>query len=216
MSLSQATLRRVGNRIILEGAEDIFIFKEPTLKPEDVEEKEEMVTELVEEVNELPSFKIETPEEEDYVPITKVELTETISRRLEEQSSANKQRNLRTFAIAASILIAVGVSIGIFMLQSTEEKPALATRQPASGQQKAAIAKPKLPVISESARQQQELKLKQEAEKRHNSLLEEWKKKISALEAQLGSTTSETVNNSQAVTSETVNIQESTTPQAGE
>jgi CRP-like cAMP-binding protein len=205
MSLSQATLRRVGNRIILEGAEDIFIFKEPTLRPEDVEEKEETVTELVEEVNELPSFKIETPEEEDYVPITKVELTETISRRFEEQSSANKQRKLRTFAIAASILIAIGVSAGIFMLQTTEKKPALATRQPASSQQKATIAKPKLPVISESARQQQEQKLKQEAEKRHNSLLDEWKKKISALETQLGSTTTETVN-----------TQEATNPQGGE
>jgi CRP-like cAMP-binding protein len=211
MSLSQATLRRVGNRIILEGAEDIFIFKEPTLKPEDVEEKEETVTELVEEVNELPSFKIETPDEEDYVPITKVELTETISRRFEEQSSANKQRNLRTFAIAATILITIGVGAGIFMLQTTEKKPALATRQPANSQQKAAIAKPKLPVISESARRQQEQKLKQEAEKRHNSLLEEWKKKISALEAKIGSTTNETVNDSQAV-----NIQESTNPQAGE
>jgi hypothetical protein len=176
-----------------------------------VEEKEETVTELVEEVNELPSFKIETPDEEDYVPITKVELTETISRRFEEQSSANKQRNLRTFAIAATILITIGVGAGIFMLQTTEKKPALATRQPANSQQKAAIAKPKLPVISESARRQQEQKLKQEAEKRHNSLLEEWKKKISALEAKIGSTTNETVNDSQAV-----NIQESTNPQAGE
>jgi hypothetical protein len=134
-----------------------------------------------------------------------VELTETISRRFEEQSSANKQRKLRTFAIAASILIAIGVSAGIFMLQTTEKKPALATRQPASSQQKATIAKPKLPVISESARQQQEQKLKQEAEKRHNSLLDEWKKKISALETQLGSTTTETVN-----------TQEATNPQGGE
>lgn len=216
MSLSQATLRRVGNRIILEGAEDIFIFKEPTLKPEDVEEKEETVTELVEEVNELPSFKIETPEEEDYVPITKVELTETISRRFEEQSSANKQRNLRTFAIAATVLIAIGVGAGIFMLQPAEKKPALATRQPVDSQKKAAIAKPKLPVISESARRQQEQKLKQEAEKRHNSLLEEWKKKISALETKIGSTTTEAASDSQAVSPETVTIQEPTNPQAGE
>jgi CRP-like cAMP-binding protein len=216
MSLSQATLRRAGNRIILEGAEDIFIFKEPTLKPEDVEEKEETVTELVEEVNELPSFKIETPEEEDYVPITKVELTETISRRFEEQSNASKQHQRRTFAIAASVLIAIGVGIGIFMLQPTEKKPAIAARHPVDSQQKAAIAKPKLPVFSESARRQQEQKLKQEAEKRHNSLLEEWKKKISALETKIGSTVSETTSDSQPVTSETMNTQEPANPQAGE
>ena len=216
MSLSQATLRRVGNRIILEGAEDIFIFKEPSLKPEDVEEKEETVTELVEEVNELPSFKIETPEEEDYVPINKVELTETMSRRFEEQSNANKQRKRHTFAIAASILIAIGVGVSLFILQPAEKKSALAARHGVDSQQKATIAKPKLPVISDSARRQQEQKLKQEAEKRHNSLLEEWKKKISALETQLGSTNTETVNDTQAVTSESENIQDATNPQVGE
>jgi CRP-like cAMP-binding protein len=216
MSLSQATLRRAGNRIILEGAEDIFIFKEPTLKPEDVEEKEETVTELVEEVNELPSFKIETPEEEDYVPITKVELTETISRRFEEQSSVNKQRKRHTFTIAASILIAIGVGVSIFMLQPAEKKPALAARHAVDSQQKAAIAKPKLPVISESARHAQEQKLKQEAEKRHNSLLEEWKKKISALETKIGSTITETASDSQSVTPEPIDKQEPTNPQSGE
>ena len=198
MSLSQATLRRVGNRIILEGAEDIFIFKEPTLKPEDVEEQEESVTELVEEVNELPSFKIETPEEEDYVPITKVELTETISRKFEEQSSATKQRNMRTFAIAASVLIAIGIGVSLFMFQPSEKTPALATGQPVDGQQKAAIAKPKLPTITDSARKQQEQKLKLEAEKRHNSLLEEWKKKISALESTLGTSMTDTPSEPQA------------------
>ena len=216
MSLSQATLRRAGNRIILEGAEDIFIFKEPTLKPEDVEEQEESVTELVEEVNELPSFKIETPEEEDYVPINKIELTETMSRRFEEQTNANKQRNRHTFAIAASILIAIGVGVGIFMLQSTEKKPALATRHTVDTQQKAAIAKPKLPAISDRARQQQEEKLKQEAEKRHNSLLEEWKKKISALETQISSTITETTGNSQPVTAEPQETPALTNPQSGE
>jgi len=216
MSLSQATLRRVGNRIILEGAEDIFIFKEPTLKPEDVEEKEETVTELVEEVNELPSFKIETPEEEDYVPINKVELTETMSRRFEEQSSANQQRKRHTFAIAASILIAIGVGVGIFILQPTEKKPALAGRQAVDSQQKATIAKPKLPVISDSARNQQEQKLKQEAEKRHNSLLEEWKKKISALESTIDSTLNQTSSDSGAVTPDPMEVQGPTNPPAGE
>jgi rhodanese-related sulfurtransferase len=205
MSLSKATLRRVGNRIILEGDEDIFIFKEPTVKPEDVEEQEESVVELVEEVNELPSFKIETPEEEDYVPITKVELTETINRKFEEQSSASKQRKVRIFAIAASILIAIGIGVSLFVLQPAEKKPALATRQAVDNKQKASIVKPKLPAISESARRQQEEKLKLEAEKRHNSLLEEWKKKISALESTLSSSNKD----------EEVNNQEST-PQAAE
>jgi len=216
MSLSQATLRRAGNRIILEGAEDIFIFKEPTLRPEDVEEQEESVTELVEEVNELPSFKIETPEEEDYVPINKVELTETMSRRFEEQNNANQQRKRHTFAIAASIVIAIGVGVGIFMLQSTEKKPALAARHAVDTQQKAAIAKPNLPTISDSARRQQEEKLKQEAEKRHNSLLEEWKKKISALETQISSTITETTGGAQPVTPEPQEAAVLTNPQSGE
>ena len=200
MSLSQATLRRVGNRIILEGAEDIFIFKEPTIKPEDVENKEESIIELVEEVNELPSFKIETPEEELYVPITKGELAETRTRRFEEQSSASKEHTVRTFAIAASVLIAIGIGVSLFVLQPNENKPVLATHQAVNSQQKAAIAKPNFSVFSESERRQQELKLKQEAEKRHNSLLEEWKKKISALQATIGSSNSETSSDSQPVT----------------
>jgi len=192
MSLSKAALRRAGNRIILEGAEDIFIFKEPTLKPEDVEEQEETVNELVEEVNELPSFKIETPEEEDYVPITKLELSQTIIRRAEEQNNANKQRNGRIFAIAASVLIAIGIGVGMFILQPAEKNPAIAARQAAGSKQKAAISKPKLPTISESARLKQKQKVIEEAEKRHNSLLEEWKRKITALEeATLGTTSNE-------------------------
>lgn len=190
MSLSKAALRRAGNRIILEGAEDIFIFKEPTIKPEDVENEEETVNELVEEVNELPSFKIETPEEEDYVPITKLELDQTIIRRTQQQNNANKQRNGRIFAIAASVLIAIGIGVGMFILQPAEKNPAIAARQAADSKQKAAISKPKLPAISESARQKQKQKVIEEAEKRHNSLLEEWKRKITALEEATLSTSS--------------------------
>ena len=192
MSLSKAAMRRAGNRIILEGAEDIFIFKEPTLKPEDVENEEETVTELVEEVNELPSFKIETPEEEDYVPITKLELNQTIIRHAEEQSAANKQRNGRILAVAASVLLAIGIGVGIFILQPAEKNPTIAVRKAVDSKQKAAISKPKVPAISESARQAQRQKVIEQAEKRHNSLLEEWKKKITALEeATLGTSLDE-------------------------
>ena len=95
--------------------------------------------------------------------------------------------------------------MSLFVLQPAEKKPALATRQAVDNKQKASIVKPKLPAISESARRQQEEKLKLEAEKRHNSLLEEWKKKISALESTLSSSNKD----------EEVNNQEST-PQAAE
>ncbi len=192
MSLSQATLRRAGNRIILEGAEDIFIFKEPTIKPEDVEKEEESVNELVEEVNELPSFQIETPEDEVYVPITKLELNQTIIRHAEEKSHASKQRNHRIFAIAASVLIAIGIGVGMFVFQPADKNPALAARQAADSKQKASISKPKLPAFSESARRKQKQKVIQEAEQRHNSLLDEWKRKITALEeAALGTSASD-------------------------
>ncbi len=193
MSLTEATLRRSGNRIILEGAEDIFIFKEPTIKPEDVENEEESVNELMEEVNELPSFKIETPDEEDYIPITKLELNQTIIRQTEQQSNANKQHNRQILAIAASVIIAIGIGVSMFILQPAEKNPALAARQAGDGRQKASISKPKLPAISESARRKQKQKVIAEAEKRHNSLLEEWKRKITALEeATLGTSSSET------------------------
>ena len=193
MSLTQATLRRAGNRIILEGAEDIFIFKEPTIKPEGIDNEEDSVNELMEEVNELPSFKIETPTEEDYIPITKLELNQTIIRRADEQNNANKQQNRRTFAIAASVLIAIGIGVSMFILQPAEKNPSLAARQAGDSRQKASISKPKLPAISESARRKQKQKVMQEAEKRHNSLLEEWKRKITALEeATLGTSPSET------------------------
>ena len=81
----------------------------------------------------------------------------------------------------------------MFIFQPVEKNPALATRQAATSKQKASISKPKLPSISESARRKQKQKVMAEAEKRHNSLLEEWKRKITVLEeATFGTSSSET------------------------
>lgn len=182
MSLSRAVLRRTGNRIILEGEQDVFIFKEPTLQPEEDEADSPAVEELLE-VDELPSFEVDDKEEVSYVPVGRNELSETFRRRINEEAGLKRQQRNRNFAIAATVLLTLGAGIMLYVLQPQDKSPALAVRDKVETKTTARISKPELPAFTTAERQAQEKRLKDAAAKRHNNLLQEWQQKLSSLTA---------------------------------
>ena len=188
MSLSEAVLKRVGNRIILEGAQDIFIFKEPSIKPEDLEKEEgpaenflaqtDMAAEGEEADDGLPSFHFDSPDQ-DYVPIARDELDETLSRHEAEAAEARRQRLRRFYAIAASVVAAVALGVSLFVFQPSSQAPVIAAHQAGSGKTTASVSRhaetEKGPRFSLAERIRQERRLREEAEARFERLLETWK-----------------------------------------
>ncbi len=178
MSLANATVRRVKNRIILEGAEDIFIFKEPTIKPEDLV-KEESVEEIIQEEDELPSFTVDTPEEAEYVPVSKTEISETFNKHLENTSSRKKQHKRRAFAIAATIATTALLGASLFVFQQDGKIPGLDSNTTVQQKHKATISKPATTTpFTSLEKKNQENKLKQQAKERFNQLLKKWNMQI--------------------------------------
>jgi CRP-like cAMP-binding protein len=189
MSLSHAVMRRSGNRIILEGEQDMFIFKEPALTPEDVEEEPTAGEELLE-VDELPSFEVPDTDEVSYVPIGRNELSETFTRRLNEEADIKRQRRNRHLAIAATVLFTLGAGIMLYAFQPQDKTPPLAANNKIETRTTAKISKPKLPAFTDTERHSQEQRVKQDAVKRHNTLLQEWKRKLSVLQSKVLPSTS--------------------------
>lgn len=191
MSLANATIRKVGNRIILEGDEDIFIFKEPTATPEAGQGETEpdkptrrKSKHKQPEPEPLPSFHIETPEHEVYVPIARDELTETLNRHREELTFHRKQRNGRIIAIAASVLLTVGIIGSMFMFRQDDKEPVMAKHQIEKTTRKASVARPEVKAPTYTPEQLRQLrKLKREAQQRFDRQLQAWKKKVALSQA---------------------------------
>lgn len=180
MSLSKAKMRKIDNRIILEGEQDIFIFKEPTLKPEDVE-KEETVDEIIKEDNELPSFIIDTPEDADYIPVSKAQIADTYNRFVETEKETRKKQQYRMFAIAATVLVSAILGVSVFIFQPEDQASRIVNRTDAGATRNASIGNYNKPVqkLSRKDKEIQKEKLKQHAEKRFNQLMKKWKKQSS-------------------------------------
>ena len=180
MSLNKAKIRKIDNRTILEGEQDIFIFKEPTLKPEDVE-KEETIDEIIKEDNELPSFIIDTPEEANYIPVSKAQITDTYNRFVETEKESRKKQQHRMFAIAATVLLTAILGVSVFIFQPEDQTSRIVNRTDASATRDASITnynKPK-PKITNHKKVIQKEKLKAHAEKRFDQLMKKWKKQSS-------------------------------------
>ncbi|MFO8024241.1 cyclic nucleotide-binding domain-containing protein [Thiohalophilus sp.] len=120
LSLARATLHRKSDgRIILEGEEDIFIFKEPSVSPEQIE------AELANEPQrgtdgrgaELPSFEIEETEKPVFKPVN----TQAVHARIAEQQESHqrKRKKRHVFALAASFMLALG-SGGVYLFLHPE------------------------------------------------------------------------------------------------
>jgi len=182
MSLSKATLKRVHNRIILEGDEDIFIFKEPSAAEADaveiIADTEEPHKEQA--TDDLPSFVIETPEEENYVPVSREEINETFERHFETETSFKKQRNRKVFAIAASVVMTAVLGISLFIFQPEDKVPHLASTISAVDEQQASISKPRFNAAKfERKKKAEQARLKRQATERFDRLKLQWEQKRS-------------------------------------
>lgn len=176
MSLNKAKLRKIGNRIVLEGDQDIFIFKEPTLKPEDVE-KEETVDEIIKEDNDLPSFIIDTPEDADYIPVSKAQISDTYNRYVEEQNDSKSKQRYKMLAIAATVLVSTVLGVSLFIFQPEDQTSRIVNRTDTSATQNASITNidTKRAKVSQQNKDKQKRKLKEHAEKRFDQLMKKWK-----------------------------------------
>jgi CRP-like cAMP-binding protein len=176
MSLNKAKLRKIGNRIVLEGDQDIFIFKEPTLKPEDVE-KEETVDEIIKEDNDLPSFIIDTPEDADYIPVSKAQISDTYNRYVEEQNESKSKQQYKMLAIAATVIVSTVLGVSLFIFQPEDQTSRIVNRTDTSATQNASITNidTKKPKVSQRNKDKQKRKLQEHAEKRFDQLMKKWK-----------------------------------------
>ncbi len=219
MSLSEAVLKRVGNRIILEGAQDVFIFKEPTVKPEDLEEEgpaenffdagekaAEPVADSREADDGLPSFHFESPEQ-DYVPIARDELDETLSRHEAEAAEERRQRLRKLYAIAASVVAAAVLGFSMLVMKPGKNPAVIAGPDDASvGTTTASLHTPETaattPRFSLAERIRQERRLRDEAEARLERQLAKWEQQHKPRPAPVGtpSATPETADEPAAPT----------------
>ena len=182
ISLANATVKRSQGKIVLEGDEDIFIFKEPTIKVEDIEAELKKL-EVIEEKDELPSFEVEEEQKPVFAPVN----TQAISLKLEQQASDNKQQRKKRhiMALAASLVLAIGGGVSYMVMNpALLDSVMMAKAKPAASSTtaKASISK-KLPdksKLEKIAKQQQEKKEKSAAQSRFEQLLSEWKQLTSS------------------------------------
>ncbi len=188
LSLARATLQRKSDgRIILEGEEDIFIFKEPSVTPEQIE------AELDNEPQrgtggssaELPSFEIEETEKPVFKPLN----TQAVHARIAEQQASHQQKRKKrhVFALAASLMLALG-SGGVYLFlhpelidehviartdtgKSTTTRAGVGTLNNKESKEK--------DNKDEQSRQTHENNLESNLRERFDNLLEQWKEIVS-------------------------------------
>jgi len=173
LSVARATIKRKDGKIILEGDQDIFIFKEPTESPEQIEA--ELAAEPAPQVkDELPSFEIDEPTKTVFKPAN----TQAVHAKLAERHASNKhQRKKRhLFALAATLLLALG-SGGVYVFMHPElvsqHLMAKATTDNSHTKTTASVI-PNKDANENVAKQKREKSLRTEAEARFNELLKEW------------------------------------------
>ncbi|WP_166668817.1 cyclic nucleotide-binding domain-containing protein [Thiohalophilus thiocyanatoxydans] len=186
-SIARATIKRKDGRIILEGEEDIFIFKEPSVTPEQVEA--ELAGKRRQQPspakNDLPSFDIEGTNKPAFKPAN----TRNVHARLAEQQ-ANRQRQRKkrhALALVATLLLALG-SGGAYVFLHPELLNEHLVARSESGKStttKASVG----PMNNEKDRQndeendqtgqKQENNLQASIRERFDDLVQEWKEVVS-------------------------------------
>ena len=181
MSLAEASVKRVDGRIILEGAKDIFVFKEPTPPTE-----EERIPELHSAVNrdedELPSFTVDSQHDPVAKPFNSQEFEKAMRERDEVLNQAHKNKRKGLFTVAASLILTIAVA-GAFLiykpdlqqdllLSGTSPAPELKAKASINplGNLKQVVDLPsKLAIANE------ESQLREKAEATYDKLVERWK-----------------------------------------
>ncbi|MGD8795376.1 MAG: cyclic nucleotide-binding domain-containing protein, partial [Thiohalophilus sp.] len=185
LSLTRATVKRKGDKTILEGPEDIFIFKEPSVTPEQIEAElaREQASGGTVHQGELPSFEIEERNKPQFKPVN----TQAVNARLaEQQASQQQQRKKRhVFAVAATLVLALGVG-GAYVFLHPELLHEYLVAKSDSGQSttsKASVGTlnnkdKKDSKDKEQSRQTHENNLEESIRQRFDNLLDKWERII--------------------------------------
>ncbi len=180
MSLAEVTVKRINGRIILEGAHDIFIFKEPTPA-----NKEDPIPELRSAVNnddnDLPSFTVDSQNDPVAPPFNSREFEKVMRERDAILNQAQKNKRKGLFTVAASLILTIAAA-GTFLFYKPGMHPELQLGKDSSAPQlrvKASInpvenLRQVVDLPSKLAIAGEELHLRQQAKTTFNQLLDKW------------------------------------------
>ena len=198
LHVARASIRRVKDRTILEGDEDIFIFKEP--KAHDIggddddlyADEEELLNrhttskagkrQAAHDEDELPSFIVDSAEASPYeaglIPELRVNVSSYEHSDVRKSTSNNSRKQI--YALAASVTLMIGVGIYSFNSQSPDPLDKLATvSQPAKADATAAENINIDNMASFAVGKSNETKqAEQKSESKVRDLLSRWKDKL--------------------------------------
>ncbi len=181
MSLAEVSVKRIDGRIILEGVNDIFVFKEP--KPPTEEERiPELHSAINRDEDELPSFTVDSQHNPVAESFNSHEFEKAMRERDEVLSQANKSKRKGLLTVAASLVLTIAAA-GAFLIYKpdlqqelllsgtspAQELKAKASINPISNLKQAVDLPSKLAIASE------ESQLRKKAEATFDNLVEKWK-----------------------------------------
>jgi len=180
MSLAEVTVKRINDRIILEGTHDIFIFKEPT--PANEEDRiPELHAAVNRDDNELPSFTVESQNDPVATPFNNHEFEKAMRERDEMLNQAHKNKRKGLLTVAASLILTIAAA-GAFLFYKPGTQQALQLSKTSAAPQLKAKAsinpvenlKQVVDLPSKLAIAGEESRLRQQAETTFNQLLGKW------------------------------------------
>lgn len=198
LHLAKATIRRVKDRTILEGDEDIFIFKEP--KAHDLADDEELFAaddtdkrqtaaktadhKARHDDDDLPSFLVETPEaassDAGLIPELRVNVA-NYEHTAPTQTTTGSNSRKQLYALAASVALMIGIGIFSFNAQSPDPLEELATTsQPAKAGTATAetISTNNMASFAAGKNGKKEPRAEKKPESKVKKLLSRWKEKL--------------------------------------
>ncbi len=181
ISLAEVIVRRVKDRIILEGANDIFVFKEPSPEAE-----KDRIPELHAAVNrdedELPSFTVDNQNDPVATPFNSQEFEEAMRERDQVLNQAHRKKRKGLFTVAASLVLTLAAaSAFLFYKPDFQQELQLSKNSPTPELKARASINPVnnlkqvIDIPSELATAAEESRLRQEAEATFDRLVEKWK-----------------------------------------
>lgn len=195
LHVAKATIRRVKDRTILEGDEDIFIFKEP--KAHELGEEDDAFADderaqrkessrankqSSQDDDELPSFLVDSPktstDQDGLIPELHVSVANYEHTDLGNTDTKNNRKQL--YALAASVTLMIGIGVFSFNTQTLDPLEELATvSQPANASATAAenITTDNMAGFG-AGKSTQKNQVEQKSESKVKKLLSRWKDKL--------------------------------------
>lgn len=177
LSVGTFTIKQTKDRILLESDEDSFIFKLPSITEIDKEKLLKEAGEVKKQPKqELPSFEIDS--DEPMLPKTEPQFigTTALDAILDDTPSYNESKNKNYFAMAAAMVLAVGLGGFAYMKITTVDSTGETIAQQPTNKTTARLLKHAKPSRTDIANA--ERKVKQDAESEFETLLNKWKTSI--------------------------------------